>query len=81
MTRKSTIQRISLGLTSGFKGLLAKRCGYMALKAEEKSMKRIRTNNWFFIYIVQKSEFCIISASVVLVTQTGMGLTGTSCVS
>ena len=74
LTRKSTIQRINLGLTSSFKSLLAMSCGCMALKAEEKSMKRIRTNEPCFSRftiaqtgIVQKSECCVFGASVVLV--------------
>ena len=65
-----------LGLTSRFKSLLAVRCGCMALKAEEKSTKRIRTNEPVFclfvfqdeyICLVQKSECCVFGASVVLV--------------
>ena len=45
----------------------------MVLKAEEKSMKRIRTNEPGFLFfkmsicIVQKSECCGFGASVVLV--------------
>ena len=84
LTRKSTIQRISLGLMSSFKSLLAIRCGCMVLKAEEKSMKRIRTNEtWFFkmcICIVQKSECCVFSASVVTCMHTGTGVNGASWV-
>ena len=54
----------------------------MVLKAEEKSMKRIRTNEtWFFkmcICIVQKSECCVFSASVVTCMHTGTGVNGAS---
>ena len=65
----------------------------MILKAEEKSMQRIRTNEPAFSRCtaqksecalsrctVQKSECCVFGASVVLV-QTGMGLNWASCVS
>ena len=34
----------SLGLTLSFKSLHTMRCGCMVLKAEEKSVKRIQTN-------------------------------------
>ena len=48
LTRKSTMQRINLGLTLSFKNLLAMRCGCMVLKVEEKLMKRIWTNEPVF---------------------------------
>ena len=68
LTRKSTIQRVSFGLTLSFKSLLAIRCGCMVMKAEEKLMKIIWTNEPVFLRcIVRKSECCIFGASVVLV--------------
>ena len=49
LTRKSTIQRVSFGLTLSFKSLLAIRCGCMVMKAEEKLMKIIWTNEPVFL--------------------------------
>jgi len=42
-TRKLTIQRINFGSTSSLKSLPAMRCGYMDLKAGQKSLKK---NRW-----------------------------------
>ena len=42
--KKVDNQRISLGLMSSFKCLLAIRCGCLVLKAGEKLMNRIQTN-------------------------------------
>ena len=70
LTRKLTIQRIGLGLTLIFKSLLAMRCGCMVLKAEEKLMKRIRTDEPVFFqdeYMPCAKECCVFGASVVLV--------------
>ena len=58
--KKVDNQRISLGLMSSFKSLLAMRCGCMVLKAGEKLMNRIQTNE-------PAKECQVFGASVVLV--------------
>ena len=84
LTRKSTIQRISLGLTSSFKSLLAMRCR-MVSKAEENLLKRIRTNEpvfWRWVYMHCAKEWVLhLQCFCCACMWTGMGLNGASCVS
>ena len=68
LTRKSTIQRISLGLTSSFKSLLAMRCGCMVLTAEKK-VDEENSDKWTCFF---KMNICIVHcvASSVLLLPT-----------